>query len=193
MFNYVFDMIYSVASFSWLAKDWIGSIIHFQQLKKVVMEQTNQQLPDWTRVAEVELVYKTKIKLSERPLIKSSKDIYELIHRLWDDTKINMLEEFKVLLLNKANRVMGLYEVSSGGVTGTVADPRLILAAAIKSLASHIILCHNHPSGNLKPSLADEQLTRKIKEAAMYHDITVLDHIILTSEAYYSFADEGLL
>lgn len=156
------------------------------------MEQT-LQLPDWTKVAEVELVYKTKVKASERPKINSSKDIYEIIRQLWDANKIDMLEEFKVLLLNRGNRIIGVYEVSSGGITGTVADPRLILAAALKSLSVGIVLCHNHPSGNLTPSRADEQLTRKIKEAATYHDITVLDHIILTSEGFLSFADEGLL
>lgn len=156
------------------------------------MEQT-MQLPEWTKVAEVELVYKTKIKASERPKINSSKDTYELIRHLWDENKIDMLEEFKVLLLNRGNRIIGIYEVSSGGITGTVADPRLILAAALKSLSVGIVLCHNHPSGNLTPSRADEQLTRKIKEAAAYHDISVLDHIILTSEGYLSFADEGLL
>ncbi len=157
------------------------------------MEQNNLTLPEWTRVAEVELIYKSKIKASERPKVSSSKDIYEIIRGLWDANRIEMQEEFKVLLLNRANRVMGIFEVSSGGMTGTVADPRLILAAAIKSLSVAIVLCHNHPSGNLIPSRADEQLTKKIKEAAAYHDITVLDHIILTSEAYYSFADEGLL
>lgn len=157
------------------------------------MEQSRVQLPEWTRVAEVELVYKTKIKASERPKVNSSRDIFNIIRQLWDQNKIDMLEEFKVLLLNRGNRIIGLYEVSSGGITGTVADPRLILAAALKSLSVGIVLCHNHPSGNLTTSQADEQLTRKIKEAAAFHDITVLDHIILTSEAYYSFADEGLL
>jgi len=165
----------------------------FLTVKKSVMEQQNMQMPGWSRVAEVELVYKTKIKASERPKVNSSKDIYNIIRQLWDQNKIDMLEEFKVLLLNRGNRVTGLYEVSSGGITGTVADPRLILAAALKSLSVAIVLCHNHPSGNLTPSRADEQMTRKIKEAANFHDITVLDHIILTSEAYYSFADEGLL
>lgn len=156
------------------------------------MEQ-KLQLPDWTKVAEVELVYKTKVKASERPKINSSRDIYEIMRQLWDANKMDMLEEFKVLLLNRGNRIIGVYEVSSGGITGTVADPRLILAAALKSLSVGIVLCHNHPSGNLTPSRADEQLTRKIKEAAAYHDITVLDHIILTGEGYLSFADEGLL
>ncbi len=157
------------------------------------MEQSSMQLPEWTRVTEVELIYKTKIKASERTKVNSSKDIYHILRQLWDENKIEMLEEFKVLLLNRGNRIIGLYEVSSGGITGTVADPRLILAAALKSLSVAIVLCHNHPSGNLTPSRADEQMTRKIKEAAAFHDITVLDHIILTSEAYLSFADEGLL
>ena len=156
------------------------------------MEQTMIQ-PEWSKVAEVELVYKTKVKASERPLIKSSKDCYETFLKVWDENKMEMQEEFKVLLLNRANRVTGVYEASSGGITGTVADPRLILAAAIKSVSVCIVLAHNHPSHNLKPSKADEELTAKIKEAARYHDIKVLDHIIVTSEGYYSFADEGLL
>jgi DNA repair protein RadC len=157
------------------------------------MEQMAMQFPEWTRVAEVELVYKTKIKASERPKISSSKDIYELLKQLWDENKMEMQEQFKVILLNRGNRVIGVYEASTGGICGTVADPRLILAAAIKSLAVAVVLSHNHPSGNLKPSRADEELTRKIKEAARYHDVQVLDHVIVTSEGYYSFADEGLL
>ncbi len=156
------------------------------------MEQLTLNLPEWTRVAEVELIYKTKVKASERPLIRDSKDIYDVLKQIWDENKIEMLEEFKVVFLNRANRVIGVYDASSGGITGTVADPRLILAAAIKSLAVSIILSHNHPSGNLKPSKADEDLTTKIKEAAKYHDIRVIDHMIITSEGYYSFADEGL-
>jgi DNA repair protein RadC len=157
------------------------------------MEQMTMRLPEWTRVAEVELVYKTKIKASERPKITSSRDIYEVLKQIWDENKMEMQEQFKVILLNRANRVTGVYETSTGGLTGTVADPRLILAAALKSLAVSIILSHNHPSGNLKPSRADEELTQKIKVAASYHDIRVIDHIIISCEGYYSFADEGLL
>ena len=149
--------------------------------------------PEWTKVAEVELVYKTNVKASERPKISSVKDCYELLKELWNENTIEMQEEFKVLLLNRGNKVIGVYEASTGGITGTVADPRLILAAAIKSLSVSIILSHNHPSGNLKPSRADEELTQKIKVAASYHDIKVIDHIIITSEGYYSFADEGVL
>ena len=149
--------------------------------------------PEWSKVTEVELVYKTKVKASERPVIKSSNDCYEILLKVWDENKIEIQEEFKVLLLNRSNRVSGVYEVSCGGITATIADPRLILAAALKSLSTALVLAHNHPSGNLKPSQADEELTLKIKEAAKYHDIRVLDHIILSSEGYYSFADEGIL
>ena len=95
--------------------------------------------------------------------------------------------------MNRANRIIGVMDASSGGITGTVADPRIILCAAIKCCAVNIIIAHNHPSGSLKPSRADEQLTVKIKEAARWLDISVLDHIIISTEGYYSFADEGLM
>lgn len=151
----------------------------------------NQQT--WNQVAEVELIYRSKVKSSERPQIKSSKDAADLLQQIWNENKIDFIEQFKVLLLNKANKVLGLFEASIGGLTGTVADPRLIFVAALKANACGIIICHNHPSGNLKPSKADEDLTLKIKCAGKFLDITVFDHIIITSEGYYSFADEGLL
>ena len=157
------------------------------------MEQVIMKFPEWTRVAEVELIYKSKVKASERPVIRSSNDTYNVLRQIWDQNKIELFEEFKVLLLNRGNKVIGVYDVSKGGITGTVADPRLILATAIKALAVSIILSHNHPSGNLKPSRADEELTTKIKEAAKYFDIRVVDHIIVSENGYYSFADEGIL
>ena len=145
------------------------------------------------QVAEVELVYRSKVKASERPLISSSFDAYTLLKELWDDGKMDLVEQFKVLFLNRANRVLSLFNVSSGGITGTVADPRLIYTAALKQNAVSLILSHNHPSGSLKPSRQDEELTQKIKGAGAFLDIKVLDHVILSSEGYYSFADEGLL
>lgn len=144
-------------------------------------------------VAEVELIYKSKVKPSERPLANSSSKCYQLLLQTWDENKIDFVEQFKVLLLNRCNRVLGIYELSSGGITGTVADVRLVMTAALKANAVAIVLSHNHPSGNLKPSRQDEELTQKIKTAGMYLDIRVLDHIIVTSEGYYSFADEGVL
>jgi len=148
---------------------------------------------DLFQVAEVELHYKSNVKPSKRPQIKSSKDGYHILLSKWDLEKIELVEQFKVLFLNQANRVLGIYEVSSGGITGTVADPRLIFAAALKAAACSIVLSHSHPSGNLRPSRADENITTKIKQAGILLDITVYDHIILSSEGYFSFADQGLL
>ena len=155
------------------------------------METTNTLA--WTQVAEIELIYKSKVKASERPKVTTSSDAYHLLKQNWDENKIEFVEQFKVLFLNRANKVLAIYELSTGGVSGTVADPKLVFSAALKVNASNIILCHNHPSGNIKPSAADEQLTRKIKEAGKYLDLPVIDHLIITNESYYSFADEGLL
>lgn len=149
--------------------------------------------PAWMIASEVELIYKSKVKASERPQIKSSRDAYEILMRSWDEGKIEYVEQFNVLLVNRANKVLGLYKVSSGGISGTVADPKQIFTAALKANACGVFLSHNHPSGNLKPSRQDEELTRKFKEAGYFLDIKVLDHLIVTNESYYSFADEGLL
>ncbi len=143
------------------------------------------------QVAEIQLSYKSTVKASLRPKITSSKDAYEVLLQGWDKSKLEFIEQFKVLLLNRANKVLGIFEVSSGGSTGTVADPKLIFAAAIKANACGIIMTHNHPSGNLKPSQADIDLTRKMKDGGKLLEIQVLDHIILTNDGYYSFADEG--
>ncbi len=144
-------------------------------------------------VAEVELTYKTKVKASQRPQINCSSDAYGLFKQVWEEGKIELVEQFKVLLLNRSNRVLGLVNVSSGGVSGTVADPKIIFVAALKANACALIICHNHPSGNVKPSRADEELTQKIKLAGSFLDIKLLDHLILSEEAYFSFSDGGLL
>ena len=151
----------------------------------------NQQT--WNQVSEIDLIYRSKVKASERPQIKTSKDAADLLRHLWSEDKIDFVEQFKVLFLNRANKVLGIFEVSTGGVTGTVADPRLIFIAALKMNCTGILVCHNHPSGNLKPSKPDEDLTQKIKQAGLFLDIKLLDHIIVTSEGFYSFADEGLI
>ena len=100
---------------------------------------------------------------------------------------------FAVLFLNRANKVKNFQVISKGGLTGTVADPRIIFSRALAEGATSIILCHNHPSGNLQPSRADEELTAKIRQAAAFLDIRLLDHIIVSEEGYFSFADEGML
>jgi len=122
--------------------------------------------------------------------IKSSNDIAEYLKATLKDYAY---EIFAVVFLNHANKIKHFEIISKGGITGTVADPRIILKKALDHNATAIVLCHNHPSGNLKPSKADEELTHKIKEAAKYFDIRVMDHIIVSEEGYYSFADEGIL
>jgi len=144
-------------------------------------------------VAEIQLIYKSDVKPSLRPKVNGSKDAYNVLLENWDDSKIEFVEQFKVLLLNRANKVLGVFEVSSGSSTGTVADPKLIFAAAIKANACGVILAHNHPSGNLQPSQADIDLTKKVKDGGKLLEIQVVDHLIITSEGYYSFANEGLV
>lgn len=146
---------------------------------------------DLYKISEVELRYKSKVKASERPKIAQSTDAYAILMQYWDDNKIDFVEQFKVLLLNQANRVLGICDIATGGITATVADIRIILVAALKANACGIILAHNHPSGNLTPSSPDKEMTAKIKEAGAYLDIKVLDHLIVSREGYYSFADEG--
>ena len=157
--------------------------------------ENNLSLEVLNNVSEIDIVYKRKVtcKVSERPLISSSSDGYKVCLHYWNQDKIELLEEFKVLFLSRANRVLQILPISQGGITVTIADPRLIYAAALKVNTCALILAHNHPSGALKHSRADEELTSKIKGAGSFLDIKVLDHLILSSEGYYSFADEGLL
>lgn len=118
------------------------------------------QKKSW-EVAEIELSYKPKVKASNRPKINGSRDSCEVLRSTWDLDKMELLEQFKVLLTNRANKVLGVLEISSGGISGTVADPNLIFTAALKAGASGIILSHNHPSGNLNPSQGDLELRPK--------------------------------
>ena len=132
-------------------------------------------------------------KEQDRPLrarVTCSRDAYnEMIPHLSDKPH----EEFWILLMNRANEILRPVPISTGGVSGTVADPKIIFKQAIEHLASSMILVHNHPSGNLTPSQADKNLTRKLRDAGKLLDIPVLDHLIFTDKAYYSFADEGIL
>jgi DNA repair protein RadC len=122
--------------------------------------------------------------------IGSSKDIYQLMAPMLTDLDH---EEFYVVLLSRSHKVKETLCISRGGISGTVVDQRLIFKPALEKLASAIILCHNHPSGTLRPSEQDKRLTKKVAESGNLLDIPVLDHLIFTDEGYYSFADEGLM
>ena len=142
-------------------------------------------------VAALELGRRRKLsEIIDRQKISSSQDVYEIFHPLLADLPH---EEFWIVLLNRSNKVIERIKISQGGISGTVTDVRLILRTALEKLASSLILCHNHPSGNQQPSDADIAITQKVKESGKLMDIALLDHIIVTDGSYYSFADEGIM
>lgn len=146
------------------------------------------------KASEVKLTYKNKVKASQRPHIKCSRDIYKLlIGSVFDLDTIEHHESLKVVLLNRAGKVLGFHSVSIGGTGECSADIKIIMQAAILGNATGIILAHNHPSGNLNSSTPDNLLTQKVSKACKLMDLNLLDHIIVTPENYYSYADEGRL
>lgn len=143
------------------------------------------------KISEIELHYKNESV--EQIKVSGSLSAYELLRDNWNANTIELQEEFKCLFLDRDNKVLGLYNLSKGGIAGTVVDIKLLMVASLKAKASAIILAHNHPSGNMKPSHNDKQLTQKIKEACKFLDIDLLDHIIVSNKKYYSFNDEGII
>jgi len=159
-----------------------------------------QKLNDMTNffnIVEVELHYKTKVKPADRPQITASTDARDILLTAFNEETFEHHEEFYILLLNRNNKVLGIKKHSSGGNAGCIIEAKFIVQAAILANACGVILCHNHPSGNIKPSEADKSITDKVKTGCSIFDIKVLDHIILGEHSkegnYFSFADEGLL
>ena len=153
------------------------------------MTTETQSIPQ--EVAEIKISYST----ANTPKIKitSVDKAYQLLLNSWDLDTIELQEEFKVLLLNWANEVLGIYPLSKGCITGTIVDSRLIFAVVLKCNATAIIVAHNHPSGNLKPSNNDITITNSIKKCADFLDITLIDHLIITKNGFFSFSNEKLL
>jgi DNA repair protein RadC len=143
------------------------------------------------KIAEVKVSYSSNNK--KKLKIKNSKESYDVLIASWNKNTIELQEEFKVLLLNRNNQVLGVYSLSKGGVSGTFVDAKLVFSVALKCNASSIIIAHNHPSENLTPSEADKSLTKKLKRAGKYLDINLIDHVILSKDDYYSFIDNGLI
>lgn len=142
-------------------------------------------------VAEIKVSY-SNTNL-ERIKVTNSQILYNLILKHWDLDLIEFQEEVKIVLLNRANIVLGIYEMSKGGTSGTVVDIKIILGIALKCNASSIVIAHNHPSGSLEPSEPDKSITKKLKEACKLLDLNLLDHLIITRQGYYSFSDNLLL
>ena len=145
------------------------------------------------QVSEITVSYHPKFKAYERPKINSPKDAYEILFNNWNLDKIEMVEQAYILLLNHGHHVIGMSEISCGGVAGTVMDPKVIFGIALKVNASFLVLAHNHPSGDIRPSEADKQITHKMVEVGKLLSLNVLDHLIVTRHRYFSFGDEGLI
>jgi len=152
------------------------------------MKQSTNAL-DLLKVAEVELIYKGKGDYM-RPVIQSADEAYALLRNNWDENKLELVEQFKVVLLDTNGECLGIAELAYGCISACLVDVRLIFATVLKSRAVSMILAHNHPSGNLKPSNADIRLTKKIMEGGVLLDVTVADHLIVTRKGYYSFVNE---
>ncbi len=142
---------------------------------------------------EVKLVYHNKVKAEDRPKITMPNHAYDILIKTWDKDQISLLEEFKIALLDRSNRLMSIAPISKGGTAGTYVDAKIVFALALKRRANAMILAHNHPSGNLKPSSSDIQLTKKLSKAGEVLDLKILDHLIITPDGYYSMSDEGLI
>ncbi|GAB3028183.1 JAB domain-containing protein [Niabella terrae] len=142
-------------------------------------------------VAEIALVYKTKVRAEDRLQVRNACQMAHIFRNVWSEDLIELLEESKILYLNRANKVLGVFPLSTGGASGTIIDIRLVLIAALRLHASNICICHNHPSGNLQPSQADLLVTEKIRKGAACLNLNLLDHIILTRNGYYSMAEQG--
>ena len=143
------------------------------------------------RVAEVGLTYKNRVPSKDRKEVLDSRSAYSILKEIYSDDTIDYRETFKVLYMNQGYQVLGCSTISEGGITNTLADIRMILQGALLTNAVAMILAHNHPSGSTRPSKEDDLLTCKVVDAARLLDIKVADHIILTSEDFYSYNDEG--
>jgi DNA repair protein RadC len=162
----------------------INQIFHLKF--KLVKAQSNDPV---FQVAEIQVSYYPKFKVSDRPVITSSQDAYKVFLNKWDKGQINLREQYYMLILNKANRVIGMTEI----MAGTLTDPKMIFSIALKSCGSYLVFAHNHPSQNLQPSAQDLAITKRLVEAGKLLDLEVIDHLIITEDKYYSFGDEGLI
>ena len=143
------------------------------------------------KISEISVTYSSSKQKKQK--VNNSRDSYEILLDTWDKNIIELQEEFKILLLNRSNTVLGVYPMSKGGISGTVVDAKLVFSVALKCNASSIIISHNHPSGNLTPSEGDKRITQKLIKAGKYLDIVLLDHLIITKDGFYSFSDSGLI
>lgn len=152
-----------------------------------------EQIKSLYKVSEISIRYKYRIPFRDRISVRSSEMAYEVLKHAWDPNRIELQEQFKILLMDYRNNCLGIADIGMGSINSCLVDSRLLFSAALKARASGIILAHNHPSGELTPSEADKKLTDNIWRGGKILDIGVFDHLIISPEGYYSFADNGIL
>lgn len=179
-------------SFRLLDKALGMRIIHKMYILKPYVMKKQIQNP-LTVISEITISYRPKFRPSQRPVITCADDAYRLLSENWDQDRMELCEQFAILLLNRTRNVIGMATLSTGGHSGTVVDAKMVFSVALKACASSIILCHNHPSGNLKPSNADIRVTANLKGAGLLLDILVDDHIIIGRYGYCSLLDDGMM
>ncbi|MBA4853452.1 JAB domain-containing protein [Emticicia sp. BO119] len=152
-----------------------------------------QLFPEIFQVAEIEISYRNTTPFNERILVNKSQSAYEILNASWDKDKIELVEQFKILLLNRQNHCLGIVNLSTGSSFGTPVDPRLVFAAALKANATALVLAHNHPTGNVSPTNDDIVTTKSLAKAAELFGIAIFDHLILSKDGFFSFGANGLL
>ncbi|WP_231463840.1 JAB domain-containing protein [Pedobacter sp. Leaf132] len=158
------------------------------------MENYQVHQKQFSNICVIEIAYNPPFKISNLPLANSSSELYSILQDNWNLNQPSLREEFKIILLNTKLRILGISTIAVGGTSSVAIDNKLIFSTALLANARGIILAHNHPSGNLKPSQTDIKITNRIIEGANLLDLEVFDHIIITKDnGYYSFADEGML
>lgn len=163
-------------------------------ISAIISDRNLKRITDTARIGELFVTFGYLVPFEDLTHIISSADAMQYLrNNCFNPLTLNYREESFVIFLNQANRVIAWHTLSVGGMTGTVVDPRIIISLALACGATGIILAHNHPSGNITPSKADELLTEKVKHCCLFHDIRLIDHLILTETNYYSFADNGIL
>ncbi|WP_256006833.1 JAB domain-containing protein [Pedobacter deserti] len=152
-----------------------------------------QKVNPMFQVSEIQVSYRPNYKAGDRPKISQSRDAYQVFMAYWDKDLISLQEQCFMLVLNRANRVIGIKEISCGGYSGTVVDPKVVFGIALKCAASSVIIAHNHPSENLRPSDGDIAITKKLVVAGKALELPLLDHLIVSLDQFFSFGDEGLI
>lgn len=164
----------------------IGISITKATERKVSMGKLREH---FMKATEVKLSYKNRMRIEDRPIVTNSLDAYELFLIGWDNDKIELQEQFKIMLLDNSNSCLGIVEIASGGIDYCIVDVKLLFASALKARATGLILAHNHPTGNLRFSEQDKKLTEKLVEIGKFLDLPVLDHLIISCDGYRSYSD----